>query len=208
MRALISIPILIVIFLLCCTRAPAGDIIEELKEAAKIIDNSARLQKYDALLEKYKLREKSKTDIGSKGTEAKWLVSVDTDPVDDSKRIIFSLLADQGKSSFGKPIGLIIRYANNRTELYICWNDYLGSEAYITMRIGDEKAERSRWGMSTDSQGAFYPGNVVKLINKIIQVNQLVFQCIPYNENPVTAIFDVSGLKEAADPYIADLRWW
>jgi type VI secretion system protein VasI len=34
-----------------------------------------------------------------------------------------------------------------------------------------------------------------------------VAQVTPYNENPITAIFDVRGLKKAIEPYNDILHW-
>jgi len=178
-------------------------LIDELRNAGMIIDQTSRLQQYDEILQKYGLRTSQPSlDTG------KWKISVDTNPLDDSKKITFILKADSGQDYLGNPVVFIIRYNSNQTEIYINWQDYLGDKAYVTMRIGAEEATRQRWSLSTDSQATFYPGDEISLINKIIQVNRVVFQCTPYNESPTTAIFDVTGLRAAANQYIGDLGWW
>jgi type VI secretion system protein VasI len=108
----------------------------------------------------------------------------------------------------GKPTILAIRYDRKKTEVFVSWGDYLGSKAYVTMRIGKEKAETSEWSMSSDKTATFYPKDRVSLIKRIALVDKVVFQCTPYNESPITAIFDVRGLSELAEKYMGDLRWW
>lgn len=55
--------------------------------------------------------------------------------------------------------------------------------------------------MSTDSQETFkrQPINVLKLM---LEAESFVAQITPYNESPVTAIFEITGMPEA----IADIR--
>jgi len=183
---------------------------DQLREASKIIDDSIRLHKYDQILENHGVKEMSvnvdKDPVNE--IETKWIVETNINPIDDSKRIIFSLVADEGVSGYRDPVVLLIRYDSKKTQLFIGWSDYLGSEASVTMRIGKEKAETFLWNMSTDKTATFYPKNCVNLIRKIVQVDTVVFRCTPYNESPVTAIFDVRGLTVLADEYMDDLKWW
>jgi len=185
-------------------------VIDQLREASKITNDSIRLHKYDLILENNGIKEKSlkvnKEPVGK--TDSKWMVSTDINPIDDSKQIIFSLIADEGKSDMRRPIIFMIRYSSNKTEIYVGWSDYLGSKAHVTMRIGKEQAETSKWGMSTDNKATFYPKNCISLIKKITQVDQVVLRCTPYNESPITAVFDVRGLSEIAEEYMDDLKWW
>lgn len=180
--------------------------IEELIEASMIVDPTERLDAYDSIIKKYYSTE----TVDSKPTEdiGKWSVSVDTDPLTDNKIIYFMLKADTGTSVYGSGIYLIIRSKNGKDELYINWNSYLGSEASITMRVGDTPAITFNWSLSTDSQASFLPEVLVPVIaEQLTQVDRFVARCIPYGENPITAIFDVRGLKKAAEPYKDVLPW-
>jgi hypothetical protein len=105
------------------------------------------------------------------------------------------------------PIFLTIRYKSKKDELYIGWDDYLGSEADVIYRIGKEDAIRTRWSLSTDKKGTFFHGDVIKLIRKLFEANRFVAQVTPYNESPITAIFDIRGLKNAVEPFNNILHW-
>ena len=138
----------------------------------------------------------------------KWNVSIDTNPIDDTKTVTLYLLADSGKSSMlGQPVVLFIRCKSLETNVFINWSDYLGNEATVLTRIGKEKAETRNWNLSTDSQATFLPRNEVDFLNKLLIVDSFVAQVTPYNESPVTAIFDVKGLSNAITPLRETCNW-
>jgi type VI secretion system protein VasI len=135
--------------------------------------------------------------IPTKGT-GKWITQIDKNPLDDTKTVTLILQADEGKSSMGDPIYLIIRCMSNKTELYIKWQDYLGLDSVsVTTRIGNAKAETKMWNLSTDSKASFYPGSPILFIKNLMSADKLVAQTTPYGENPIIAIFDIRGLTEA-----------
>lgn len=121
---------------------------------------------------------------------------VSTDPLTDATTVVLALVDDARKAM------LLLRCAKKKTQVFINWNDYLGSEAIVTRRLGDEKATRTEWGLSTDKKATFYPGKDSDLIKKLMASDRFVAQVTPYNENPVTAVFSVAGLSEAAQPLL------
>jgi type VI secretion system protein VasI len=144
----------------------------------------------------------------------KWDVSRDKNPLDDSERVVLILRADSGSSRYGGPVGFIARCQSNSTEAYINWNDYLGNDGNyrneyknVTVRIGDGQASTQRWGLSTDSKATFAPNWAGDLLKKMATANKLVVQTTPYNENPVTAIFDTTGMADALEPLMEVCGW-
>jgi hypothetical protein len=132
----------------------------------------------------------------------KWRVTEDIDKFDDSKVIAFFLDSNE----FPKKT-LIIRCNKGITELYVTWEEYLGSKAYVSMRLGEGSTDFSEWNLSTDKEATFYPKNVNKLISKILMEDTLILQCIPYNDNPITLTFDISYLKNISKGYLDVLKW-
>lgn len=166
-----------------------------------------KIECFDNLANKYNLNgvQTSKKEIQDSG---KWNVSIDTNPIDDTKTVTLYLVADSGKSSMlGQPVVLFIRCKSLETNVFINWRDYLGSEATVLTRIGKEKAETRNWNLSTDSQATFFPRNEVDFLNKLLIVDSFVAQVTPYNESPVTAIFDVKGLSNAITPLRETCNW-
>ena len=164
----------------------------------------ARLACYDELAESEGLTITTSTGISA---GSKWVVQDSTNPIDDSRTVTLLNTAEEGESSFGRPVSLVIRCMSNTTELYISWNDYLGSKANVLTRVGRAEAKRQEWSMSTDKKATFYPGNDIAFIKSIMESDSFVAQATPYNESPVTAIWDVSGLSSAIEPLRATCSW-
>ena len=99
----------------------------------------------------------------------------------------------------GRPVFLIARCKRNKTELYIGWNEYLGRSAFVLTRIGNKKSVKSIWGMSSDYKATFH-AKPISFLKEILEADKLVAQITPYNESPVTAIFNTQGLKNAIRP--------
>lgn len=169
---------------------------KEITKCASKIGTVERLSCFDELAEQHDLAPKTvATSIAGKG---KWITSTSTDPLNDKSIYIATLNADSGKGRLGKGISLIVRCANNQTEIYINWGAFLGTnETKVTHRVGKDKAKSSAWTVSTDHTSAFYPGSPVSLLKSMTENDSFVANVTPYSESPITAVFDVSGAAEA-----------
>ncbi|KAB7619428.1 type VI secretion system-associated protein TagO [Alkalilimnicola sp. S0819] len=195
-------------FLLLPLYVPAAhaSVEKEIAKCAAENGDLARLACFDAIAEKRGLAGPQAQPTNVSGT-GKWQVSAKTNPVDDSKTVTLVLKADSGQSRWGRPVAIIARCQSNKTELYISWNDYLGSSASVLTRIGSNKAITKSWSLSTDSQATFHPRGTISFIKEMMSANKLVAQVTPYNESPVTAIFDTSGLENAIKPLRETCNW-
>ena len=178
---------------------------KEYAKCAVIEGDLARLECFDNLAEVKKLdgRQVQPTSIAGKG---KWQVSVDVNPVDDSKTVTLVLNVDSGKNRWGNAVFLVARCKSNSTDLYIGWNDYLGSEADVLTRVGDNKAVTERWSLSTDKKATFHR-KAIPFLKEMLTSTKLLAQVTPYNESPVTAIFNTSGLENAIKPLRETCSW-
>jgi len=182
------------------------ELVKEIAKCAAIEGDLERLEAYDNLARLLGVAYPKVIYPDVKGT-GKWTFSKKINPVDDTITITFILESDSGKSVYGKPIYLVLRYKSKKTEAYINWNSYLGSKANVLTRTGTEKASTQIWSLSTDSQATFYPKDDIKFIRKLMNVDKFVAQVTPYNENPITATFDVQGLKKAVEQFNDILHW-
>ena len=164
-----------------------------------------RLECYDSIARKNGLDGPQDISTGPE-SEGKWQTSKKQNPIDDSITATAVLAADSGNSRFGNPIALVVRCSSTGTVLYINWQDYLGSSADVTFRIGKAAAERREWQLSTDSQATF-ANNPIKKLKTMLEARKLVAQVTPYNESPVTAIFDLTGIKKAVGPIRETCAW-
>ena len=178
---------------------------KEFAKCAVIDGDLARLECFDNLAKQKNLdgRQVQPTSIAGKG---KWEVSVDINPIDDSKTVTLFLDADSGKNRWGTPVFLVARCKSNTTDLYIGWNDYLGSEADVLTRIGNNKAITQRWSMSTDKKASFHHKPIL-FLKEMLTSSKLVAQVTPYNESPVTAVFNTAGLENAIKPLRETCSW-
>ena len=152
----------------------------------------ARLECYDQVAKAYNLNGPQ----AQAGITGKWTVDKKTDPIDDSKTVNIFLKADSGGSKFGKPIMLVARCDSNKTEVYIDWQTYLGSEAKVTLRIGTNDAKTSKWTLKSDKQRSFN-NSPIDTLKEILIADKMVAQVAPFNQSLYTAVFNTSGLDEA-----------
>ncbi|NRP12291.1 hypothetical protein XMM379_001354 [Aliiroseovarius sp. xm-m-379] len=174
-----------------------------------------RLQCYDDLAEALNLNGPQTAEVtGVEGNTGKWDIREKINPIDDSKTVVLALEAETGQNRWGNKVGLVIRCQSNKTEMYIVWNDYLGNDGtydnevkYVLTRIGDAKSETEKWGLSTDSKATFTPGSPIPRLKKMVKSDSFVAQTTPYNESPVTAVFNISGLEAALSPVMKTCGW-
>ena len=164
----------------------------------------ARLACYDRVAESAGLIISAET---SQSTSSKWIVTKKTNPLDDSTTVNLRNNSTEGQSAFGRPITLVIRCLSNTTELIIVWNNYLGSEAHVLSRVGSNDTKSRRWSLSTDSRATFYPRNSITFLKSLFEVDTFVAQVTPYNESPITAVWDISGLSSAIEPLRSTCNW-
>jgi len=170
-----------------------------------------RLACYDTLARSLGLTVR--TSPLSPRSRGKWQVSITTNPLDDSQTVTLFLDANEATSTWRDPVYLVLRCRGNKTEAYIRWHDYLGSEARVTWRIGSGEAQTALWPVSTNSESTFYPSNwftpdaVVAFIKELLTVDQFVAQVTPYGESPITAVFDLTGLTNVIDPLREACGW-
>lgn len=169
-------------------------------ECALITSPTKRLLCYDGIF----LKEPEQSDSSSVGD---WQITEKTNPLDDSKTVILAVASTEGTNRWGETPVLIARCKSDETEVYISWNEYLGSDSSrVTLRVGDEPARVELWQHSTDDQATFAQTDI-RLLKQMLKANRLVAQVTPYKESPVTAIFPLAGLSEAIKPLRATCGW-
>lgn len=193
--------------------ATAGKALDEKSVPGKsyaecaIVQNSvSRLSCFDALASKFDLAPTVKPD--ARQGLGDWSVAEKINPLDDTAVYFAVLDAQTGRSRRGDKISMVIRCANNRTEMYINWHDYLGMDStQVTYRVGKNAAVRQEWSLSTDNQSTFFPGSPVSVLKQMVEETSFVASLVPYNENPVTVEFDITGIEPALQNIRKNCGW-
>ncbi len=194
------------------------NLITELQKAALVVDDAQRLARYDAIIREFNISEISSQPIVIMSQEpSKWVFDQETDPLTDKTQYFFILKADSGTNAYGDLPSLIVRFNGEDTEVYISWKTYLGNDTddyknkskYITTRIDSEEPSTELWDNSTDDRATFYPWyHAIDLVRRLADKQKLVARCTPYGASPITAVFDIHGLKALSMPYNSVLGWW
>lgn len=182
---------------LVCAHASAS--LKEVQGCAGIKSDSERLGCYDMAVGKV-----TKTT----GTPGDWLLTEEANPIDDTKTSVLSLEAESGINRRGQRPLLVVRCRSNKTELWISWEDYLGSDQpEVTTRMGSSEAKTRPWSVSSTKTASFYPRSPIMALKRMMKVDQFVAQVTPYNETPITAIFNVRSLQSAIQPLRENCNW-
>lgn len=133
----------------------------------------------------------------------KWITKTTSDPLTDKNIYFAQIIADSGRGRFAPEIAMIVRCKDNKTEMFINWGSFLGTDGIdVTHRVGKSDSERKEWSVSTDHKASFFPGSPIATLKEIIESDTFVANVTPYSESPITAVFDTKGAGVA----LADIR--
>jgi type VI secretion system protein VasI len=179
-----------------------------------ITDGAQRLACYDAMAATFANTIAGMSVLQGVG---KWQSTSQSNPLDDTKTVVFALEADSGASAWGKKAVLVLRCRSGVTEAYVSWGDYLGDETSVTWRVGSALATTAEWSMSTDKEATFFPSQTysltagprtpLELVRALLAADQFVAQITPYLESTITAVFDIRGLSEAVRSLQVPCGW-
>lgn len=192
------IPYTSILFILFFTTiALAQSVSQKALECVTIEADSERLICYDTMANELIQPEVS--------TSEQWITSIDKNPLDDSKTVILYNQAIEGGTRYRDAPILILRCHSDEISAIIRWDDYLGSDdIQVTYRIGSQESKTDTWYLSSDNKATFYsynePANI-SFIKDLMSADNgsFVAQLTPYNENPVTGVFDISGLSNISN---------
>jgi type VI secretion system protein VasI len=134
----------------------------------------------------------------------KWKISKSLDPLTDKTTVTASVAANDKQRT-----RLILRCKNFKVDFFITWGVFLGLDGpNVTSRVDDNAPETRSWNLSADKTGTFNPHfHPEDVIARLISADRFVAQVTPYNENPVTAVFDLKGIDVIAPQVLEPCRW-
>lgn len=139
-----------------------------------------------------------------------WNIRTSISPLDDSKTVTASLIAVEGDGTYGEPVILGLRCKRDPKKIsgtmdsILEWHSYLGSDRpQILIRFDDADPRPQLWHLSADNTVTFAPSGRGFMALQLVDAERMVAQVTPYNENPITAVFDLIGVKEAVAQILA-----
>jgi hypothetical protein len=137
-----------------------------------------------------------------------WQTHQWTSPIDDRKGAAISLVADR------EPVELFIKCWQDEFDVVIYWGTYLagdGPDYYktknVTARFGDRPATTHLWTVSKDELSTYVAEMPEYFIRRLLDVDRYVAQIEPYHQSPMTAVFDLTGMRAAFEPVAASCGW-
>jgi type VI secretion system protein VasI len=144
----------------------------------------------------------------------KWQVSEAKSKFDDSRTVVLRLAAENGiKGWLANSIPqLIVRCQERKTEVYVVTGmpasvEYGEFQRHtVRLRYDDDAAITITSSESTDNKALFIP-DAMSSIRRMWTGHALVVGLTPFNANPVTIEFDISGLSSAIQPLREACGW-
>lgn len=182
----------------------------ELAECQSEVNGTKRLACYDKIFPQDK-PDDTESMAEQAVNHGKWQTSVTTSPVDDTNNVVLSLPSnDYIRTPFGETVAPTIYVAcrEKKTEVFINWDVYLGLEqTNMLYRLDKQKAVEKNWSISTDTKAVFYKGSDIDFVRTLAKADKMFARITPYNESPVSATFDLSGLSDALKPLQKACGW-
>lgn len=155
-----------------------------------------------------------RVDPVSVAQSGKWRLIKSESQFDDSRTVVLTLVAEnsiKGWLATSMP-QLILRCQEHRTEAYVVTGmpatvEYGESDRHtVRLRYGDDAATSVMMSQSTDNKSLFFPDPTNSIL-RMWNVQTLLVGFTPFNANPVSIRFDVSGLPFAIQPLREACGW-
>jgi len=196
--------IVTIFFLVLSQTASAADI------DCKAIDNDLdRLACYD----KQSGRNSTETKIE---TTSSWAVRSETSEFKDTTDVFVSTDSDDTVPcgySGPRKVSMMVRCMENTTSVYFSSECHVASgfSGYgnVEYRVNDKKAVKKGFQASTDNSalGLWSGRSSIPFIKSLLGGKRLLIRFTPFNESPVTASFDISGIDTAVQSLRKACNW-
>lgn len=144
----------------------------------------------------------------------KWQVKVHKDPIDDSRFIIVMLQSEDDGVTLG------VNCRGSGSSVGIVWDRFLGGEKiggveYKTMvyRVDDKQPLRTDWPVMSD-RSTVRADTPERFVTEVMSGERLAIRVEPYQEAPLTVLFDTKGLKNVlmanrpeCDGFVRNILW-
>jgi len=181
-------------------------------DCATIENDLDRLACYD--------RESGRTPVSEVEPPAEtgnWVVRTDKSEFEDTTDVFVSIDSDEvvacSNYSSHQKARLLLRCLENTTSLILMTDCHLasgfGGYGTVEYRIDERKARSRGFQESTNNRslGLWSGGKSIPVIKELFGGKRLLVRFTPFNQNPVTARFDITGVEDAVAPLRKSCSW-
>ena len=136
-----------------------------------------------------------------------WTVEFLVDPLTDERSARAVLTALEGRGVDDAPIQFIVECRGSRTTVLLDWAQPVGDGNTILIRLDADEPQDTFWEMARNRTTARYRSDGAPLARAISPRRRMVARVVPTGREPVTAIFDLTGMPEAMEP-VRDACGW
>ena len=182
---------------------------QDLEGCAAIQNDLDRLACYDKALG-------LTPEVSTEPSKGNWTVRQEKSEFKDTTDVFLSVSSEEtvrcGYSGDQK-ITLFARCVENTTALIIATHCHVASgfQGYgsVEYRIDDKPTQKRGFNESTNNRslGLWSGGQSIPVIKSLFGADSLLVRFTPFNENPVTAKFDVRGIEDAISPLRKSCGW-
>ena len=139
----------------------------------------------------------------------KWKVDIDSSKIDDSQTVILTLDSSKKISGTFKKTTptMVLRCENNKTNVYITTDVFLGSETIqVKSRLDNKNTQKQNWRISKNHK-AMLAKMPISFIKKLMKHEKLSIEFEPYRKSKERMEFDIQGLTESIKPLREACYW-
>lgn len=192
--------------------ASAETFIESITNCRKINNKERRYECYD----------QAEAQAGNVKREvAKFNYRSTSDPITGQTVHTLTIRSDRGLNGRGNPIILEMTCDSTRPGTYnltLRWEDFLeSSRPQVTTRLGQTPSVTSQWQTDRSRESSIFTGTeagyskesfMETLLSEVENGNAtVVFRTTPYNDAPITAVFDFTGFLDVIQPMRESCRF-
>lgn len=135
-----------------------------------------------------------------------WIVDVTESPLNDSKEVSIMRVSNDFENR-RNPAILMLRCQRNKTEAFLSWSEYIGSDNMkVAYRIDKEEAKNVWWNASSTGKASFIP-KAISFIKSLEGKESIYIEAEKYRGGRVSATFDISGIEEVIIPLREACGW-
>ncbi len=172
-----------------------------------IENDIARLACYDKEAESLEKNSNEQQELEDLKKEyGDWIVDVTESPLNDSKEVTIMRVSDDFENR-RNPAILMLRCQRNKTDAFVSWSEYLGSDNMkVAYRIDKEEAKNVWWNASSNGQASFIP-KAISFIKSLEGKESIYIEAEKYRGGRVSATFNISGIEEVIEPLREACSW-